>query len=432
LRPPLSLLAAAVLVAGALAALLAAPARATLDAAGLSDQRPDVFADARISSLGLTGGRLVVRWDAALADPAPVDRWLAAAAARRLEPFVVFNRTPGERCPSAPCVLPSVDAYAAAFRAFRARWPQVTTFAPWNEANVRSQPPASDPRRAAEFYNVMVATCPSCTVLGAEVLDSTDAPAYLRAMLPAMVSMPKAWGVHNYEDVNHARTTGTDPILAAVPGAIWLTEAGGLVQYIDGRGRFVYPYDEERAARAQTFLFDYAEAHPDRVRRLYLYGWRSGGRTDPFDTALVRADGTPRPSYFISATRLARLLPAAPAATSAPVARVPFPFQLLSRRVRAGRRGAVLGPFRCVAARKSRCRGRLVLRRAGHKKPLGVRAFNVRGRRTTRLTVRVGPRTRARLRRGTAGKLLLEARVTRPRRALRSWADLRVVRTRRR
>ncbi|MEA2320949.1 MAG: hypothetical protein QOD81_799, partial [Solirubrobacteraceae bacterium] len=347
--------------AGALAALLAAPARATLDAAGLSDQRPDVFADARISSLGLTGARLVVRWDAALADPAPVDRWLAAAAARRLEPFVVFNRTPGERCPSAPCVLPSVDAYAAAFRAFRARWPQVTTFAPWNEANVRSQPPASDPRRAAQFYNVMVGACPSCTVLGAEVLDSTDAPAYLRAMLPAMASMPTAWGVHNYEDVNHARTTGTDPILAAVPGAIWLTEAGGLVQYIDGRGRYVYPYDEQRAARAQTFLFDYAEAHPDRVRRVYLYSWRSGGRTDPFDTALLRADGTPRPSYFISATRLARLLPAAAAP---PAARMPFPFQLMSRRVRgaaAGRCSARSGasrPARAAVRAGSSCAAR--------------------------------------------------------------------------
>ncbi|MEA2249695.1 MAG: hypothetical protein QOH46_4224 [Solirubrobacteraceae bacterium] len=419
------------LLAGVSAGVGAAPAGAAIEAAGLSDQRPEMFADARISNLGLTGARLVVRWDAAVADPAPVDRWLAAAAARRLEPFVVLNRRPGDRCPGRPCYLPGVDEYAAAFRAFRARWPGVRVFAPWNEANVRSQPPYASPQRAAEFYNVMVAGCPGCTILGAEVLDSTDAPSYLRAMLPAMASAPAAWGVHNYEDVNHSRTTGTDPILAAVPGAIWLTEAGGLVQYIDDSGRATYPYDEARAARAVSFLFDYIEARQDRIRRVYLYSWRSGGPADSFDTALLRADDTPRPSYSVAATRLARLLPALPGA-AAPAPRVAFPFQLLSRRVRGGRRGAVTGPFRCVAARKSRCSGRLVLRRAGHRKPLGVRRFTVRGKRTTTLTVRVGPRTRARLRRGTGGKLLLEARLTKPRRAIRSWADLRVVRSRRR
>jgi hypothetical protein len=408
-------------MAGCAAGMLASPAGATIDAAGVSDQRPEMFGDARINGLGLTTARLVVRWDAALVDPAPVDRWLAAAAARRLDPLVVFNRRPDDQCPGSPCALPTVEQYAAAFRAFRARWPGVSTFAPWNEANVRSQPPAGFPQRAAEYYNAMVALCPGCTVLGAEVLDSSDAPGYLRAMIPFMAGRPRAWGVHNYEDVNHQRTIGTDPILAAVPGEIWLTEAGGLVQYVDGRGRITYPYDENRAARAESFLFDYAEAHPDRVRRLYLYGWRSGGRRDTFDTALLRADGTPRPSFLVAQTRLARLL-------ARPVARRAFPLQLMSRGVRGARRGAVLGPFRCVAARRSRCAGRLVLRQPGHKRPLGVARFTVRGKHAGRLTVRVGRRTRARLRRGRGGPFLLEARLTRPGRAVRSWAGLRPVR----
>jgi hypothetical protein len=415
--------------------VIAAPAGAAIESAGLSDQRAEMFADARISALGLTTARFVTRWDAAIADPAPVDRWLAAAAARHLDPFVVFTRRPTDQCPRRPCFLPTVDQYAAAFRAFRARWPSVTTFAPWNEANLVTQPPAGDPQRSAQFYNAMVAACPTCTVVGAEVLDSTDAPGYLRAMLPAMATMPVAWGVHNYEDVNHFRTTGTDPILQTVPGAIWLTEAGGLVQYIDDSGRATYPYDEQRAARAETFLFDYTAAHQDRVRRLYLYSWRSEGPRDAFDTALLRADGTPRPSYFVAQTRLAALLPPAPVAaaptTAAPRA-VPFPFQLLSRRVRAGSKGAVLGPFKCaVKQRRQRCRGKLVLRQVGHKRPLGVRRFNVRGKRITNLTVHVGPRTRSRLRRGTPIKLLLEARLTKPRRALRAWSDLRVVPSRR-
>jgi len=217
--------------------------------------------------------------------------------------------------------------------------------------NVRSQPPWNSPSRAAEFYNAIVADCPACTVLGAEVLDSTDAPSYLRAMLPYMSAPPAAWGVHNYEDINHFRTTGTDPILATVPGPIWLTEAAGLVRYVDGSGRTTYPYDEQRAARATSFMFDYVEAHLDRIERLYYYVWRSGGATDTFDTGLLRADGTTRPAYDVVADRLSRLLPRA-------ARRTPFPFQLLSRRARVGRGKVVFGPFRCVLPRQGRCVGK--------------------------------------------------------------------------
>ena len=151
-------------------------------------------------------------------------------------------------------MLQTVAEFTAAFRAFRQRWPWVTVFATWNEANVRSQPPWNSPSRAAEFYNAIVADCPACTVLGAEVMDSTDAPSYLQAMLPN--------------------------ILAAVPGPSWLTEAGGLVKYVDGSGVTTYPYDEQRAARATSFIFDYVDAHVDRVERLSYYVWRSLGAID--------------------------------------------------------------------------------------------------------------------------------------------------------
>ena len=70
----------------------------------------------------------------------------------------------------------------------------------------------------------------------------------------------EAWGVHNYEDVNHLRTTGTDALLAVTTGEIWLTEGAGLVRYFDGR-RVTYPYDEARAADATRFMFDYVDAH---------------------------------------------------------------------------------------------------------------------------------------------------------------------------
>ncbi|HEX8159677.1 MAG TPA: hypothetical protein VF526_20025, partial [Solirubrobacteraceae bacterium] len=276
-------------------ALPAAPA-AALSIAGLSEQHADGIGDPRLrNELSMTAGRLVVRWDVATADPARVDGWLAAARSRGIRPFVVFNRTPETRCPSAPCVLPTVSQFTAAFRAFRRRWPAVTEFAPWNEVNVRSQPPYDDPQRAAEFYNAMVAECPSCTVLGAELLDSTDAAGYVRRMAPFIPVEPKAWGIHNYEDINHFRTTGTDAILKVTKSEIWLTEAAGLVRYVDGSGNVLYPYDERFAARATSYLFDYVQAHPDRIARVYYYAWRNrSANDDRFDTALLRRDGSKR------------------------------------------------------------------------------------------------------------------------------------------
>ena len=410
-----------------LAAALAPAAHAAFKAAGLSDQHPTSIVDARIGSqLRMTGVRLVMRWDAALVDPAPVDSWLAAARSRGLEPLVVFSRRPTDDCPGQPCVLPTVTEFTAAFRAFRQRWPWVTVFATWNEANVRSQPPWRSPRRTTSFYNAIVAHCPACTVLGAEVLDSTDAPSYLRAMLPGMSRRPAAWGVHNYEDINHFRTTGTDAILSAVPGPIWLTEAGGLVRYVDGSGNITYPYNEQRAARATSFMFDYVDAHVDRVERLYYYGWRSVGAIDTFDTALLRADGTTRPAYDVVVDRLNRLLGPVAAARRAP-------FQLLSRRAPVVRRTVFFGPFRCVLPKQGRCIGSLVLRRAGRRRALGVRRFNLRGQRSHRYGVVVTLRAASALARPHGRwkrRVRLVVRLRQPLAMSRSYPKLRYARRR--
>ena len=401
-----------------IALTLTAPAGA-LTIAGLSEQHADGIGDPRLRrELSMTAGRLVVRWDVATAEPAKVDAWLAAARSRRIRPLVVFNRTPEMRCPAVPCVPPSVARFRAAFRAFRARWPSVTEFAPWNEVNVRSQPLHDDPRRAASFYNVMVAACRGCTVLGAELLDNKGAPTYVRRMTPFMRVSPKAWGVHNYEDINHFRTTGTDAILRATNAKIWLTEAAGLVRYVDGDSNIIYPYDEAFAARATSYLFDYVEAHPDRISRVYYYAWRNRGPIDNFfDTALLRRDGTKRPSYDIVGARLARLLPGV--ASSPPVstarARKARPLELLDRRLRLVRRGMMVGPLRCAPAGRSRCSGRLELRWSGQRRAFAIRRFSLGARRTAAYRIRVGPRTLRRLaRERSSGRVTLVVRLSRP------------------
>ena len=411
-----------------LALVLATPAPAAFGVGGLSDQHPPSLADPRLrSELSMTAARLVVRWDAALVDPGPVDAWLTTARARGLRPLVVFNRTPGTRCPSEPCVLPSVAEFMRAFNAFRQRWPFVTEFGPWNEANVRSQPTASSPQRAAEFYNAMHAACPSCTVLGAELLDSTDAPAYLRAMAPFIPEEPKAWGIHNYEDVNHLRTTGTDALLRLTSGEIWLTEGAGLVRFVDGSGRTTFPYDEQRAADATRFLFDYVDAHLDRVTRLYYYGLQNRTPNDDrFDTALLRRDGAKRPAWDVVSERLGRLLPGVAAS---PTGAAPAPIQLLKRSLRLTRRGLVAGPLRCAKASRPRCRGRLEVRWHGRMKPFGARRLSLRAGRTASYAIRVGPRTRRKLRRRSAsGRVTLVVRLSGPRAFVRSYPRMKIVR----
>ena len=412
-----------------LALVLAAPAAAAFGVGGLSDQNPAPLADPRLrTELSMTAARLVVRWDAALVDPGPVDAWLTAARAHRLRPLVVFNRTPETRCPSQPCVLPSVAEFMRAFTAFRRRWPFVTEFGPWNEANVRSQPTASSPQRAAEFYNAMHAACPNCTVLGAELLDSTDAPAYLRAMAPFIPQEPKAWGIHNYEDINHLRTTGTDALLRLTKGEIWLTEGAGLVRFVDGSGRTTFPYDEQRAADATRFMFDYIDAHLDRVTRLYYYVLQARTPNERFDTALLRLNGTKRPAWDVVSTRLGRLLPGV-AAT--PAAAAAAPVQLLRRSLRLTRRGLAAGPLRCAKASTPRCRGRLELRWNGRTKAFGARRFSLRAGRTASYQIRVGPRTRRKLRRkSSSGRVTLVVRLSRPKAFVRSYPRMKLVRRR--
>jgi hypothetical protein len=411
-----------------LALVLAAPA-AAFELGGLSDQHPESLADPRLTSeLSMTGARLVVRWDAALVDPAPVDAWMNVAKARGLRPLVVFNRTPDSRCPSAPCVLPTVAQYTQAFQAFRQRWPFVTEFGPWNETNVASQPPARSPQAAAQFYNAMVAACPACTILGAELLDSTDAPGYVRAMQPFLATPPKAWGIHNYEDVNHLRTTGTDSLAAVTTGDIWLTEGAGLVRYFDGR-TVTYPYNEARAADATRFMFDYIDGHLDRVTRLYYYGFQNrNGNDDNFDTALLRRDGAKRPAYDIVAARLGKLLPHVAAA---PAAAPPAPIQLLKRSLRITRRGLVAGPLRCAKASVPRCVGRLEVRWNGKRKAFGKRSFSLKAAHNKSYLIRVGPRNRKRIRRKSySRRVTLVITLKRPAAYVRSYPKIKLTRKR--
>ena len=132
---------------------------------------------------------------------------------------------------------------------FHADFPSVTLFTAWNEANDGSEPTAHQPVLAAHYYDALQAVCPSCTVVAADVLDQAGMTGWVKSFRRAVKGNPQLWGLHDYEDVNFHRSSGTRAFLASVPGTVWLTETGGLVRFNE------FGYNPKRAAAATRYLF---------------------------------------------------------------------------------------------------------------------------------------------------------------------------------
>jgi len=205
-----------------------------------------------------------------------------------VEPFVTFGHSRVH-----PKKLPSVAEYRRAFKAFRKRYPAVRVYAPWNEINHASQPTHDQPKRAAEYYNVVQSSCDGCTVLAGDVLDQPGMTRYVKRYRRYLVGAPSIWGLHNYADANRFRDSGLRALLDTVKGDVWLTETGGIVRF--GRS---FPQDEKRAARAVKYVLALANRTP-RVQRSYLYNWTGTPSSDRFDAGLIAPDGTTRPAYDV-------------------------------------------------------------------------------------------------------------------------------------
>lgn len=404
----------ALVVACALGAGVAAPAAPALEV-GFGDNLPSSYADPRLRALGLRLARVIVPWDAATTEPAAVQAQLDALAAAGMAPHVAFAHRRADRCPSQPCVIPTRAQFRAAFAAFRARFPQVSTFTVWNEANHRVQPVSDAPEAVAGFYEEMTSVCPGCRIVAGDVLDSGDFVGWLERFREATSLRPQLWGVHNYGDVTYGRTRGTDAVLAATEGQLWVDETGGIVTLRDSRGRETLRTDETRAAASVRRAFAIAADRP-RITRMYVYHWHSQ-RGIPFDSALTRPDGSLRPSYFALRDALAALRSASAPATA----------RMLALRWRVSwsktRRGRLVLRVTCRTADR-RCRGRVsaVARlqakaggRTTTRRLATRRAFATTPRTpTATLVVRVGPRQRSRLRRAKVRRLRLTVRPTLP------------------
>jgi hypothetical protein len=296
----LALLAAAAVLAGC--GLAASPERSQAAiSVGVGEQDASFFSDPLFSNLKIKRGRYFPSWNVALKkrEAAWLDIWVSEAQRTGVEPLISFTAALGSRCPARPCKLPSVKQYKKAFKAFRKRWPQVKVVSPWNEANHRSQPTFKNPKRAAQFYNVVRSSCRRCKIVAADVIDERNMESWLKTF-KRYAKKPKIWGLHNYRDTNLRKgqvTGGTRRLVKAVKGQIWLTETGGIVKFVLPSGGTLFKFSESRANKAIKRMFKLAKKYRSRIKRLYIYNWRQPARSNRFDAGLVRRNGKPRPGY---------------------------------------------------------------------------------------------------------------------------------------
>jgi hypothetical protein len=275
-------------------ATLAAPAAAKAPVVGLGDQDPETFSDPDFARLGITHTRLVLQWDW-YGDPhaqAQTDTWIAAAERAGVKPLIAFSRNwraNGNR------KLPSMFQYRKGFRLFRERYPHVTDFSAWNEANHTLQPTWNKPRAAARYFNALRTDCRRCTIVAADVLDSRDMLGWIKTF-KRYAPKARIWGLHNYKDANDATNT-TRQFLKAVKGKVWLTETGGILRLKPspgsrGKGR---RHTQAGQAAAVKRVFKIARSSR-RITRIYFYEWMQDRRAR-WDSAFLNADGTRRPAY---------------------------------------------------------------------------------------------------------------------------------------
>jgi hypothetical protein len=296
----LACVAAALVVAGC--GFAAAPQKS--DAAvlvGIGDQDASMFTNPFYGQAHFKRARYFPSWNVAQKpqEAGWLDQWLAGAKETKTEPLISFFASLGSVCPGKKCKLPTVRQYTKAFRAFHKRWPQVKVISPWNEANHRSQPTFKNPKRAAQYYNVVRKYCRGCKIVAADVIDEKNMERWLE-VFKKTAKKPRIWGLHNYRDTNKRKGQllgGTKRLLKAVKGDIWLTETGGIVKFVLPNGHTLFPYSESRANRATKRMFALAKQYRSRIKRLYIYHFMQSSSDNRFDAGLITNTGRARPAY---------------------------------------------------------------------------------------------------------------------------------------
>jgi hypothetical protein len=258
---------------------------------GIADNKPDMFGDARFQALHLRYARLDLRWDV-LSDAgatAQLDAWMAGAQASGVQPLITFDRSPARISYN-----PQPAELVGALKALRARYPFVKDFSSWNEANMNKKPEI-----VAKWWLALRKACPTCTVLGTDLLDKPNMIPWAQRFVRAAGRTPKVWGLHNYVDANRLSTKTTKLLLKSIGGNVWFTETGGIVRRANNSS-LIFPTGTVRAAKVTRFIFDRLAKLSPRIQRVYLYHWDTGiGGGPTWDSGFVGPDGEARPALTV-------------------------------------------------------------------------------------------------------------------------------------
>ncbi len=284
-------------------------------AIGIGEQHPAMFGDPRFKALSIRYARLSIGWNAldSRSESRALATWLRAAHADGVHPLISFEHS---WIAGRHRRLPSAAQFAAQFRALHRRYPWITDFAVWNEANYCGQPTCHSPGLVAAYYRQARAICPLCNVLPSELLDVSGMVAWVAEMRHALGYEPGIWGLHNYIGANRLSAASTKALLAATHAQIWFTETGGVVAR-HNHSAHDFPESPAHAAQVTRFVFNRLVPLSSRIKRVYLYQWNAGSnRREPWDSGLIGPHGTARPAFWVLVQALHTLgqLPSTPAA----------------------------------------------------------------------------------------------------------------------
>jgi hypothetical protein len=271
---------------------------------GIGDEQTEMFVSPLWEQLHTRIARYIAPYDAvAHRDSlATATAWIKSAEEAHLQILVAFYHSE-----HTPTVLPSVALYRHDVQKFLKRFPHVRQYQAWDEAN-RGQIPhylaSPSATTTAKYYQALKQLCTTCTVVGLDVLDQANTGPTLQyiAEFKGEVGklhtvMPNVWGLHDYSDVNRLESWRTREVSRAMPGAIWLTETGGIVQFGGG-----FPNRNgsglSRAAKVLNYTFNVAGS-VSQIKRLYIYNWTGGVNSSRFDAGLTDSHFRPRPGYVI-------------------------------------------------------------------------------------------------------------------------------------
>jgi hypothetical protein len=274
---------------------------------GLADYEPATFSDPRVAELGVHVARDVVPWNvvAVPRDLAAVSAWLAAVRQAGITPLITFQHADGnDRAPTQAQFLKD-------FLRFRALFPWVSEFCPWDEATHAGQPTARHPKLAAQYYNAIASHCSGCTVTAPDTLDADgDIERWIGQFLRSAHPYPKIWPLNPYISVSTDNSHAIRRLLSYVHGQVWFSEVGGIVWW-RFHDKLIY-HGVAYAAKVAKNIFKLAAISP-RITRIYYYHWRSPGtpqaaKKSTWDAGLVSASGVARPALLAVAQALHRQL----------------------------------------------------------------------------------------------------------------------------